>query len=163
MDNKIFREKSVERITSPEQLNDYIKVANPSVWLVLVGIIVLLAGMCVWGIFGKIETKITTAVLSSENTATIFVKESDIDKIQSGMTVRVGETELIIDAISSQLMQIDEQFVADYHLDDLALHMAGLHRGDFVFVATAPCTLENGVYSAEIVTESMNPMSFIFN
>lgn len=49
MSNPIFRQKSIEKITSPEQINDYIRVSNPSVWMVLAAVIVLLAGVCVWG------------------------------------------------------------------------------------------------------------------
>ena len=30
MDHSVFRQKSMERITSPEQMNDYIRVSNPS-------------------------------------------------------------------------------------------------------------------------------------
>ena len=41
-DNSIFRKKSLERVQSPEQLNDYIKVANPGVWLVLIAVIIFL-------------------------------------------------------------------------------------------------------------------------
>ena len=33
MNREIFREKSLERVESPEQLNDYIRVASPGVWL----------------------------------------------------------------------------------------------------------------------------------
>ncbi len=55
MDNKIFREKSLERVSSPEQLNDYIRVTTPSVWVVLLATLILLFGMIFWGIFGKIE------------------------------------------------------------------------------------------------------------
>ncbi len=56
MENKtIFREKSIDRISSPEQLNDYIKVTTPSVWLVLIAILLLLAGAMVWGICGEIR------------------------------------------------------------------------------------------------------------
>lgn len=35
MNDKIFRKKSVEKMSSPEQLNDYVKVTNPGVWMVL--------------------------------------------------------------------------------------------------------------------------------
>lgn len=49
MNDKIFRKKSVDKMSSPEQLNDYIKVTNPGVWMVLAAIAVLLAGVCVWG------------------------------------------------------------------------------------------------------------------
>ena len=52
----IFREKSLMRVSSPEALNDYIRVTTPSVWLVLGALVVLLVGMLVWSIFGTVET-----------------------------------------------------------------------------------------------------------
>ena len=48
----IFRKKAVDRVTSPEQLNDYIHVTSPSIWMLLTGIILILVGAIVWGIFG---------------------------------------------------------------------------------------------------------------
>ena len=40
----LFRKKSMEKVTSPEQLNDYIRVSNPGVWTVLAAVVILLAG-----------------------------------------------------------------------------------------------------------------------
>ena len=54
-DMSIFRRKSMERVSSPEQLNDYIRVTSPSVWLVLAALVVLLIGMLAWSVFGKVE------------------------------------------------------------------------------------------------------------
>lgn len=51
----IFRQKSIDRVSSPEQLNDYIRVTSPSVWLVLLAIILLLAGLLAWSVFGTIK------------------------------------------------------------------------------------------------------------
>lgn len=46
-EKQIFRKSSIDRVSSPEQLNDYIRVSNPSVWMILAAVIVLLAGgMC---------------------------------------------------------------------------------------------------------------------
>ncbi len=55
----IFRKNSIERVSSPEQLNDYIRVTTPSVWVVLAALIILLAGILAWSIFGTVtaETK----------------------------------------------------------------------------------------------------------
>ncbi len=50
----IFREKSMERVSSPEALNDYIRVTTPSVWVVLIALVVLLAGMLAWSILGRV-------------------------------------------------------------------------------------------------------------
>ena len=48
----IFREKSLERMASPEQLDDYIRVTTPSIWLVLLAIVILLAGVATWSVLG---------------------------------------------------------------------------------------------------------------
>ena len=53
--NPIFREKTLERVSSPEELNDYIRVTTPSVWLVLLALVLLLIGMLTWSVFGTME------------------------------------------------------------------------------------------------------------
>ena len=32
---KLFREKSLEAVESPEALNDYLRVTSPGIWMVL--------------------------------------------------------------------------------------------------------------------------------
>lgn len=51
---KLFRDKSIEKVSSPEQLNDYIRVTSPSVWIVIIAMIVLLAGIITWSVLGKV-------------------------------------------------------------------------------------------------------------
>ena len=53
----LFREKSLERISSPEQLDDHICVTTTPVWLVLAATVVILAGMLAWGIFGTVSVE----------------------------------------------------------------------------------------------------------
>ena len=48
----VFRKKSLERVSSPEQMDDYIKVTTPAVWIALIALAVLLAGCLAWSIFG---------------------------------------------------------------------------------------------------------------
>ena len=60
--NTIFRNKSIEKVSSPEQLNDYIQVTTPSVWIMLVAVIILLVGMLIWGIFGEIHVNTENGV-----------------------------------------------------------------------------------------------------
>lgn len=48
----IFREKSLERMASQEQMDDYIKVTTPSIWIALLAIVVLAAGIVVWSTLG---------------------------------------------------------------------------------------------------------------
>ena len=48
MKNELFRKEAVEKITGPEELNTYIKVLNPRVWLLLVGIAAAIAGLVIF-------------------------------------------------------------------------------------------------------------------
>ena len=54
MNNSIFRQKSIDKVSSPEKLDDYIRVTTPSVWITLAAITILLIGTIVWGIFGEL-------------------------------------------------------------------------------------------------------------
>lgn len=80
MSKQLFRQKSLDKITSPEQMGDYIRVSNPSVWMILAAIIVLLIGVCVWGVFGRLDTTLQTGG-SARRTACFFIfSEQDFKK-----------------------------------------------------------------------------------
>lgn len=157
MDNQIFRKASIERVSSPEQLNDYVRVSNPSIWMILAAIIVLLAGVCVWGIFGQLETRIATAGICENGTFTFYVTEEKIGQIKSGMTVNVDGNELFVSEISAKPISVN----AD--MDGYLLYLGEFSEGEWLYEITAESTLAEGTYKAEIVTESVSPMSFIFN
>ena len=54
MNNGIFRQKSIDKVSSPEKLDDYIRVTTPGVWITITAIIILLVGTIVWGTFGEL-------------------------------------------------------------------------------------------------------------
>ena len=47
MNDKLFRKSSLDKITGPEQLDDYIRVASPSLWVMLGAVVVLLIAVLV--------------------------------------------------------------------------------------------------------------------
>ena len=95
MNNQIFRKKSLEKVSSPEQLDDYIRVSNPGVWIVLVTVIVLLVGVCVWGVFGRLETTVGSAAVVKNGEMSLYIKEQHLGKINEGMIVRVKDSEYV--------------------------------------------------------------------
>lgn len=66
MSENIYRQKSVEKINSPEKLNDYIRISSPGTWIVICAVALILIGMFIWGIFGRIE-------VNNEDGSTQFV------------------------------------------------------------------------------------------
>ena len=69
MKNSIFRKKSMDRVSSPEQLNDYIRVTSPGVWLFLIALILLLTRFIIWAAFGRLD--VVTADGSVQSVAPI--------------------------------------------------------------------------------------------
>ena len=55
MSESIFRQKSLARISSPEEIDNYIRVTRPSLWLALGVIILLLAALILWSVTARIE------------------------------------------------------------------------------------------------------------
>ena len=53
--SSIYRERSLNKMNQPEDLNDYIRVTRPSVWIVLIAVILLLAGIVAWMVFGTVD------------------------------------------------------------------------------------------------------------
>ena len=53
--SELFRKKSLDRAKSPEELNDYIRVTTPSVWLTLIATVLILLGMLAWSVFGTVN------------------------------------------------------------------------------------------------------------
>lgn len=58
MKESIFRKKNLDRIASPEEMDDYMKVTSPGMWLVLGAMILLLAAAVIWSITARIETTV---------------------------------------------------------------------------------------------------------
>ena len=139
MNQEIFRQKSLDKVKSPENLNDYIQVSNPSVWLLLFSILILLAGICVWGIFGRIDSIVETSVYVENGTAVCYVADEAIASVRPGMVVKLPNAEAVITEIGQReaagcvcLLQ-SEQVIAD------------------------------GRYEGSIVTDSIRPLSFVLN
>ncbi|MBE6864623.1 MAG: hypothetical protein E7495_08730 [Ruminococcus flavefaciens] len=135
--NEVFRQKSLERISSPEQLTDYLKVTNPGIWVMLAAVIVLLGGLFVWSMVGNLETLTDASALVENGQARINVTDSSKGEISSGMTVRIGN---------------DEYRISSVEKDEFGR-----------IVAFAPVNEADGKYDVKIVTESIHPIEFLFS
>ena len=66
MNESIFRQKSLDRISSPEEIDNYMKVTRSSLWLTLGVIVLLLAALILWSVTARIEA----TTVSDEQTVT---------------------------------------------------------------------------------------------
>lgn len=158
MSSTIFREKSLKKIASPEQMNDYIRVSSPSVWMVLTAVIVLLAGVCVWGMFGHLDTAVQTGGVCTDGRLTVLVGEEDHDKIKENAVISVDGVEYAVAEITNAPIRVDDQ------IDPYVVHLAGFTEGDWVYRLYADVPgLADGVYAASVITERVRALDFVLN
>ena len=163
MENKLFRKKSLERISSPEQLHDYMRVTSPRLWMILAAIVILLAGFIAYA-----------STASMENTMPIKVRADNIDSfreeengeivtepvtvfrtslptsykevVETGMRLRMGNVEGTIGMIAMiDPEEGDEGMLLIIDMDNDKL------------------LLPDGEYDAELVLETTTPVSFLWN
>ena len=94
--------ESARRITSPEQLTDYLKVTSPKIWLVLVAIALIVVGLLLWSGFTTIESYAsgTARAVGGELTVT-FDDAGKASKVQAGMEMEVGDVRTEVLAIGT--------------------------------------------------------------
>jgi HlyD family secretion protein len=57
--NKLFRKAALEKLASPERLDEMMQITSPVGWLALIGVGLGLIGLVVWSVIGTISIKVT--------------------------------------------------------------------------------------------------------
>ena len=149
MDNKVFREKSLERIKSPDDMRDYLHISSPRLWMVLAAILAFLIGFVVYASSTRIENTVSGQAEAYtfselEEPVTVIVMALPIemkDVVAVGMEFRIGAQKASVVAVSTD----SDSTVVSAKLDDPSI------------------LLKDGTYDAEIVLERISPLSFLMN
>jgi hypothetical protein len=164
--NSLFRKSSLDSISSPEQLNDYIKVANPSVWLVLGALFILLAVLFVWGFTGSLPTTVSAEGLVRDGNVLCYVSTEDADKINVSQTASITKSDdselkgqvVNIDSVPMSAAEITSELGSDYFAQKLV-------QGEFaVKITVAPNGMDvpdGTLLNICIVTDSVRPIDFL--
>ncbi len=160
MDKGVFRKSSLERISSPEQLTDYIRVTNPSMWVILIAVAVLLSAVLVWSVFGVLTDTLQLNALVRGDSAVCYVDGTTVKKLAVGMTVTLGESSGTIADISKLPISSDalsKEIPDGYTLSRLAAE--GWNHAVKIDVSGLP----DGLYEAQITIERIHPIAFLWN
>ncbi len=152
----VFRDKSIERISSPEQLNDYVRLTNPGVWFVVAAIMIILVGAFIFGITGHIDSSVPGTCISDGGSAVCLVKREYGDRFTDDMHVQVNGQEHSVFFKNTKPVAIDST------IDSYALFVGDLELAEWVYEIEVEGDIPEGVYEARLVTERISPLSFIF-
>ena len=146
MEKTLFRKESYDRISSPEQMRDYMRVTSPRLWMLLAAMIALLAGFLVYASTTMMETTLElSATVDQSGVIQAAVTPEQARNLEIGMKVRIGGK----NARVAEIVQ-----------------MLGGETGKQTIVLIEPeedLVLPEGLYQATVVTESISPIDFLMN
>ena len=109
----LFRKSSLEKLSSPEQLDKMIVITSPSFWLAMLGAAFIVATALVWSIFGRLPENVDTQgiYVNRAGIQSVYCEGSGTVaeiKVQDGDTVKKGDIIAVLDT-----SDIDEK-IAEY-------------------------------------------------
>ena len=135
---QLFRQKTLERVSSPEQLNDYLHVTSPAVWVVLAAVIVLLASLFVWSGVTAVESYATGSAEVRGGVLTVTFDDAEkAENVEVGMNVKVG-------GVVAPVISVG-------------------HNEDGDLLAVASVNLPDGSYEARVGYRSTQIINMLFN
>lgn len=154
MEKNLFRQETLDHISSPEELHDYMKVTSPRLWMILAAVVALLVGFIVYASVATLENKLNVKaevyVYTDPETGERFVDDFMViipdekkDLVQREMVVRFAGYEGKI-----------EYIIQDK--DATGAHVSFEQPID-------ASNLEDGTYDAEVVLEQVSPIKFLIN
>ena len=100
MEQPLFRKESLKRVSSPEQLNEYLHVTSPTSWVVFGAALLLIVSLLIWSSVTAVESYAAGKAQVQDGVLTlVFDDTKKAENIDIGMDVRVGDTLMPVTSI----------------------------------------------------------------
>ena len=153
MEKPLFREESMNRISSPEELHDYLRVTTPRLWMLLGTILALLTGLIVYA---------STATL--ENTVPLRVQVQTADGAEDGGAERITTVSCLAPGELKDTVKAGMLLRLGKEQGRVQWIVSGEEGETLIFKMDRDrLPLADGEYDAELVTEATTPISFLWN
>jgi hypothetical protein len=158
----MFTEKARNKLRSPDDLNEYLRVTSPRMWIVLAACASLVIGLFVWANFGAVDVSVDAQGAAAQDGVVCFLPEGKMSDIHVGNAANVDGSQLAVASISSKPISREEarKMLGDDYLTN------ALVTDDWSYVVLmdgdAVSNLEKGVpLSVTITAESLSPINLI--
>lgn len=152
----IFRQKSLDKMQSPDHLDDYIHVSSPGVWLILGAIVLLLAAGVVWAVFGTITESTSGIVVVRDGQASCYIDQSKADQLTAGDAVEAAGVQGMVTSQPATAIPVADASATN----GLAATLWG--ESAWTVSSEASVDLPAGVYEATVTLESYAPLALLF-
>lgn len=160
MNEKLFRKSSLDRVTGPEQLDDYIRVASPSLWVMLGAVVILLVAVLVWSVTGALPTTLSLSGVGTGGTVTCYLPMEEAETLSPGMAARAGGVEGTVSGVGESPLsraEVTASLQSDYLAENL-----GLSDWNVPVTLTVP-DAPDGLCPVTVTVDAVRPITFILN
>lgn len=110
----LFRKSSLEKLSSPEQLDRTLTITSPMSWIGLLGATLMVIATIVWAIFGTLpEVVSTTGIIVGPDGVnacfTSYTGEVENVEVSEGDTVKAGDTLLTVKGSDGNRYEVTAQ------------------------------------------------------
>lgn len=158
---RIFNKRASEKLRSPDDLDKYVRVTNPGVWVVLGACVALLAGLLAWGVFGAVSTSVHATGAIVDGSPICLLAAEDVAKVHEGDVANFGGEQVRVSKVASvpwSRAEAAELLGSDYLVSTLM-------PGDWAYQVQLEGDVgelnENVPITINITTERIAPISLL--
>lgn len=164
----IFRQESLDRVMSPEQLDQYIRVSKPSAWILAAALFILGLSVLIWSVVGSLpQTVLVKGFVDESNTIYCYVDPSEVQDNWEGYQAKltfpdnstINGVVSEMDPVPYSINEISNIIKKDWIVDSII-------DTNYVYqfkVETDKPVQPNVLVNASVTTNEVKPIEYILN
>lgn len=153
MNENLFRKESLDKVKNPEQTDEYLKVTNPSFWLIVLAAVILAVSFAYWGFVGTIPNRTAAIGVVENGKVTVFMSAENVMAIGDSL-------EVLIDGVSHQVTDVKSELFSASQIKEI--YGESLNPAEMNFVIMADATgVSDGIKSLSVVTNRIRAIDYM--
>lgn len=162
--SKMFRESALNKMSSAEDLDRYLQVTNPSAWVLLAAVAVLLIAAVIWGFTATLPVKTSTIGVLKDGEITFFLPyDGGVSATEFSEVTAAGYSAKIksININPHSRREVEATIGSDYTYDNLTLT-----DWSYKIIIDLPVEISDWVDGDDVpivvTTEQVSPIKYLF-
>ncbi len=153
MNEELYRKESLNKVANPDKTDTYLKVTNPSVWLIILAAVIILGSFVYWGFVGTVPNRTPALGLVKDQQVTVFMPAENVMAIGDSL-------EVLIDGVSHTVTGVENGLCSAKQIKET--YGEAINPSEMNFVITAEATgVADGIKSLSVVTNRVRAFDYM--
>ena len=148
-----FSKKAVGRLQNPDDLDNYLRIPTPGIWISIIACVAIFLGISAWAVFGSVADRLTLKGAVGMDGIVCFV---DTD---TALRIKEAETVTHVEEMANDVKRYAEEGLTDLEIRQLAGDVEMVHP--IIISDSQKLKLKKSV-QVTITVDQKTPISMIF-